>query len=478
MSVISRRSLDESGVQAPDRPDGLAVVALILTAASCTAVGLLGVSPLILVSILTWSALLLFALPLSWLPSLALALFAMLPTGYLLVLEESTRLYLSPSTAVMCIWSVRCLCGPPGRRVRHRMIAALAAAFVGLSALSILGSFSVNQSVAWTANVAVLVAAPIVLAHRAPLRTGANLRRTLEALGVALGALAIVEKVAGVHVLGDLIPYGDLDITVTWLTDRATTLLGHPLMNATFFAVVTSTVIMRLLAEPRLSTAFIALVPGAGLLLSVSRAGVAAAVGAMVVGFLFEMTQRRVSLGARVMGLGAIAVTSAVLALSPLLAERGREGTVSTEVRYKVVDLALRIVESDRYQGSGAGTSNGRAVAAGSPFPIENSYLCILISLGIAGTLITLALLVASIVAAFRAGAIAAATGMVCFCIVCGAWPVWDNRPVVWTLFGALVLMAFAQPDTGMDPLPDAERPTVGRDLGDTPAERAGRGRS
>lgn len=436
----------------PSRPktsSAISVVWLCLTLAAIVAAFLTDFSKVSLVPVAVATGALLLVLPLHCLPPIALAAFAMLPIGFLSDVEQSFRLYVSPSFVVMTVWAIRSS-GLARERRPEGLAQWVTIAAVIFAALTIPFSVSSVQSVAWVANIAVFVLFPLLLAGRAHSESLARLLTlTWSTLGVVLGCMALLEKMLSYHVLGDLIPYARLDIQVTWLTDRATTLLGHPLMNATFFAVATTIAGVRLLQRPSPRTAFVVTATTIGLFLTVSRSGVIATVGALALGLLITLIQGRVSIGAKLLGLGAVIVTSGVLALSPLLADRGVEGAASTAVRFKVVDLAIRLAEEDGYLGSGAGTSNGRAVMAGARFPIENSFLCLLISVGVIGLLLMVAAIAAIVFAALRQASIPEASGMLCFSIICGAWPVWDNRPVAWMIFTSLILMALTNAGIG-----------------------------
>ncbi|MGU3584910.1 O-antigen ligase family protein [Rhodococcus sp. C26F] len=416
----------------------IGVVAALLAGFATAAPSYLAVFGLLILLIL------IALLPQRILPSLALIVFALVPVAYMGYVPFMVGRYITPSLVIILIWLLRV---PRGISTRQfvgvwKFISALLVAWLLYSSYSGIDS---ARSYAWSFVFCVLFIGVGLVASRVDVETVKLLIRTWLWLAVGLGSLAIVEGLAGFSIFRGIYASGG-GFEDRWSVNRITTLLGHPLMNGTFFATAGSfALLMALRRRDRLAWAAAAF-SALAVLFSVSRSATIALIVGVAVGVLlvlFTKTRRR---GVKVSAISAVVVGTVGLVSSPLLRERSasEEGSSSAEYRADVTTIALEISEKDGYMGSGPGTSNLRVVAEGYYLPIENSFLGLLTSLGIPGLLLVIGLLACALLVAVRRRRFEVAAGWMAYVVAVAAWPVWENNPGSFLIGSILIILSFA----------------------------------
>ncbi|MDJ0467285.1 O-antigen ligase family protein [Rhodococcoides fascians] len=405
----------------------------------------------------------LFAVPRHILPALALTAFAVLPIGYLSQVPFAVGRYVTPSVVILVVWVFRSVGrkSGPQRMPVWTLLSVLSLTWFIYSALT---SIDPLKSAMWLASFAVLVVFVGRLGFAAESETAPVLVRTWLWLGVGLGLLGLVEGISGSSLLSSVLVAADGGFEDRWSVHRITTLLGHPLMNGTFFAV-TATLAAFVAFQTRSRLAITsALLSSASVAFTVSRSATLALVVGVAAGIILLLANREQSFGKKVIVSTLVVIGAVALLSSPLLTERSdsAEGAASSQYRATVVDTALGLAEEDNYMGSGVGTSNIRSVDAGSQFTIENSYLGLLTSAGIPGVLFVSALLLTAIYTAVRRSRVPVAAALVAYGVVAAGWPMWENVPGAFVIESALLLLAFA-PEPAKIKEPGTPRPLAVR---------------
>jgi hypothetical protein len=396
-------------------------------------------------------AMLLFTVSVDLLPSIALGCFVLLPVGYIAAVPVVLGRYLTPAVIVLAVWSLRSRLEIGPRAPRAKRLGAVGFFFVitGVCLLyKTVSSINHQRSVLWDLSIVAGFLLPVLNAGLVTDRARGLMWRTWMWLGVIIGVMAIGEGLSGHTLLGSL--YSDADDTGAgvvqhWSVVRATTTLGHPLMNGTFLAVTATIAVADLMRSRNTKLAGVCAASAVGgLVCTVSRSADGALAAGLAVVLAFLSANRAVRDSRKIASWIAAAGVGYFVLTSPLLAERdaSSEGIASAQYRSTVLQVAKSIASSDSWLGSGAGNSGKRAVLAGYQLPIENSYLALLVSVGIAG-LAALAITVFVLAArCLRAGEVAAGAGMVSFAVAAYAWPVLDSNPSIFFMLGALALLA------------------------------------
>jgi O-antigen ligase len=352
----------------------------------------------------------LFVVPLNWLPVAALWLVLFVPVEALPVPQLIAA---APLAAVpLLVWLVRVPAGPiPGRLVA--VSAGLTLAWTVLAA-----ALSTYHHL-----YAVLAATPLLLIAAGVLRS-ASLPdpRTLRSpmiTAVALLALAAVAEKYVFHanpIYGPLYESAPFPLTQGWSTYRATTTIGHPLVNGTIFAAVLVLAVDDLLTR-RARTLWallrILMLLG-GLAAVVSRGSViAAAVGVALLLILRSGNRAHVP---RVAAVSVVLIGGAVLISSAVLARSGTvEGQTSLNARSSLYDDTVAALRGREFFGVGPGMAEQHRVdhrLAGvyqllgtrsasykgeRRTSLENAYAEIVVGVGLPGLVFFVVMLLAAI---------------------------------------------------------------------------------
>jgi len=392
----------------------------------------------------------LLVLPRAWLPALALALAALVPVTWLPV--PRALVTLSPAVAVLGAWCLRLAADAaplrwrrptPGTRAAGVAAAGLAAWLVA----SLLLTRFPGTAVAWTAGFAVLALLPAALA---PFEPGAArpVAATWTALATVLGVYAAVEAwvlrdnpLLGWAYRSAPAPDG---FDQVWSVYRATTTLGHPLVNATFFAVTLPLAVDRALRHRRpLDLAAVA-AAGAGLLATGSRGALVA--GAVAATVTCALAVRDADARRWAPAVLALVAAGVVVGGASLLARTAStEGQTSLTYRIEVLGDALAVAGDHAVFGVGpgaAGVVKGEAERGVAAFPYENAWVEMVVATGVPGALLLAALCALAARRAAREGRAGVAGAIIAYAVTAATFNLLEGHRPAHVLLGALLVAA------------------------------------
>lgn len=272
----------------------------------------------------------------------------------------------------------------------------------------------------------------------------------LTAAATVLAGFAIIES----FVLGSNPLLGSLYSAATNWGDeqtpihRATTLIGHPLMNGTVFAVVSVIVVSRVLSARRgvrRADVVQLLVLVGGIAATQTRTGALAALVGLLLAVAFSAQP-----GNRIRRFSFVGV-AALLAVffSLALAERNNAGLdLTVGHRASVPAAALASISGHEVFGVGPRMSaQWRADNrfTGSSVSLENGYAQLFVSIGPVGMLIFLAnLLIAVGFGLARAPSRAAAAGLATFTVAVAGFNSLESAPRLFVLLAVLMAAIYA----------------------------------
>lgn len=391
----------------------------------------------------------LWRLPLHWLPGLAIALFVLVPLDYMPIVNPIFGRYISPALLVLAFWMIRTASQAP--RINRGLLTPwgwLSLGLIGLGLASSGWSLDPQRSILWVLTAGTVFVGFAWMGRRADSRTLGAVTSTWLWLGLVVGTMAVVEGATHTSFLATFYASEDsssIGFSQLWSTFRVTTTLGHPLMNATFLATTSAFALIHAARVPCKLAVLAGTVCGIGAVLTVSRSAVGALAVGLCLGILTMLGAKTISFGRKVFwGLTAILGAFAVVT-SPVIQARSAsaEGEGSSGLRSVLLDIAINVAVKDGLVGSGAGTSADRSVLEGLYLPFENSYAGILVSLGIAGLILFILLIVGVLVAAIAHGNFAVAAGLTAFAIQIAAYPLVDNVPIGLIILGMLSYLGF-----------------------------------
>jgi len=440
-------------------PPGLVVAGWIAVAVACGALAV--VAPLVLVGLggLLLALVVLLRLPREVLPSLALAVYALVPLHNLPVPDTVSTL--SPSLGICLVWVFRLrrdgLVCPGVRDGRLLAVGALLAG--GLLAASALHGHELKTGVGWS----VAFGLNVLLVAGALRREGQRTRELVVATWVALAGVLGVYGVLEAFVLhtnpfSDLIVrLGGTDIPQVWSTYRATTTLGHPLENAGFFALGAVLALARAVRTGSRWYALAVVSCLAGLAATASRgASVAALLGVVWV----LAAERRRAPRARVVAVAAtLALAVAAAGVVQLTRSGSLEADRSTQYRTATLHSGLGSVHDHPWLGVGPGASAVvKAEQGGSlgDLSYENGWLETAISDGLPFLLILVAMFAAGLWVAWRRVHVAAGAALAVAVIVIASSDVLEGNRVGLLRFGVLLGLAWT-PAAAPRPEPRSE---------------------
>jgi O-antigen ligase len=399
--------------------------------------------------------------PARLMPVLAVWLFVLVPVGYLGV--PKTLTYVTPAMAVLAIWLVRDDATSADRRVPAVMwLAGLLAIWIGVCTLT---SVDERQSLHWGISFCFFLLAFPLAALRRP-ESMRSMRIAFMAAGAALGAYGIVE----VLVLQDNPLFGNAYASApvagfqqytVWATYRATTTLGHPLLNSTFF-VISAALCFGWWIKDRSSVAAAAgVLATGGVLLTGSRSGLVALACAVCVAtgvaIYSRATRSRGLAAAGVILLLAVAA-GGTLASTALTRQHSNEGASSSDARVTLVHQATALVRERPILGFGPGAL-GAASLLYSDNPsgnYENSYLETAQGIGVPGLLLLLGVYGLLAATAIRRRDVGLAGASVGYFVSQGAFNLIEGYKNAHFLLGALLAMAVVHWNSSAEPIPDA----------------------
>ena len=397
-------------------------------------------------------ALLSFVLPLRFLLPATLLAVVLLPLDQV---GDPTWLRHVPIAAIPL--GALLLRAPIVRPLPH-LRALVAVALAGWLALSFVlmpaAGDGVVRSAAWTVVVVTCVSLVAATPRRLPGRDASELAAI--AIVTALAVLAVVEaRVLHANPLfGELYTSGDSPILQKWGAYRATTSLGHPLVNGVVFASGLTLAAGRALSDERLRVPLgvAAACMALGVLATQSRTALAAAAFGLAL-LLFS----RQSGGGRVrlakIGLAAVMVIGGVVAIQATAARLG-----TTEAERSASDrLALPglVADAMRLTGStGAGPAQGADLvtredlqSATKSQRLESGLAEWLVGTGWVGAALFYGLIALVVLAALRSPPHAAAgAALAAFAVATSGFNAFEPHAKLLVFLGFLVVLATARP--------------------------------
>lgn len=446
MSAVPARSSRGLWVLAAVLLAGVAV-AVMLPSMSASAARYLVIVPL-------GAALLfaLFRLPAHVLPALAFVLYAvgaaqLIPSG----------LPVGTPSVLLLVWMVRRAAGALGttRASRARVLAPadrLPAERAGMAVptLSVLllvwllllielGDLGGN-STGWLLNFVPVVLAPLLVRDLS--REAAVLERSWIVLATILGIYALIEFNVRANFLYWAVGF---ESSQHWSVYRPEGPFGHPLLFGTFLAVGALLAFGKWLEGHRGANLVAASVAVAGVVVTSSRGSLIAVVAGILVVVAVVVARPGRSRRGRAWGLVLLlAAAAAVLIPATPLLDRwmSDEADGSSTARSQGFEVAMSLAERSSYLGTGAGTSSLASTLAGSTLPIELSPLQALVSLGVPGVALLLAIIFVGISRALAARHIAAVGGLTAFLVAISGYNYFDDRRSALILFGMILVIA------------------------------------
>jgi hypothetical protein len=277
------------------------------------------------------------------------------------------------------------------------------------------------------------------------------IKRIWATAGVAVGLYASVETfiLKRNPIWGGFYETAHIPLVQKWSVYRATTGLGHPLVNGTFLAVAVVLLADRAISRLSFRTAVGLVFASAGLVATASRSGLYAGLIGIVIliaSAFLRGGRRRTNLLKTLPALAlALLATTFVIANSA-----SRSGTAESEssARYRdfVVVNAVTLAKQHAILGFGPGESHSAQEQFGvyKALPIENTYGELLVSLGFPG-LILFGLFVLLITGeALIRGDVGAGAALVALGVSVSGYNALEGQPQVHVLWGLLLFAGTA----------------------------------
>jgi polysaccharide biosynthesis protein PslJ len=339
-------------------------------------------------------ATLLFA-PVAFLPLLAFSTFCLIPVNDL-PLPEVFRAA-SFGVVVLGVWLLR---RGPRQRARASAFTRYSAYLLVLCLLmTSIFTISLSRSIVWSVAFIASVLLPIFAGGFSD-RESRLIITGLITLATGLSCFAILEYAIRENPLfGHLYSEAPYPLIQHWSTYRVTTTLGHPLNNALVFAAAAAAAFAAYLETKRARLLVAFALTLVGLFLTGSRGALYLTPVVIVVVMTVYVRSHRLQLHGfgRLLLLVAAGAGIAGALYTQTVGARAETGEArsSTNVRYEDVRVAIDRAKQLDFLGSGPGTSNSaRAENAesisNSSLVIENSYLQLLVSIGIPGVVLVI----------------------------------------------------------------------------------------
>ncbi|WP_448642074.1 O-antigen ligase family protein [Geodermatophilus sp. URMC 63] len=436
---------------------GLAVlVSLLFAGGSSYAVVLLGALLL---------ALCVAVVPVEWAPSLALAGTVLIPVEYAPVPQEVASLtpfvLLFAKPVFVTFWQRRWQPGLTPAVVASVLLAGVLAAMVPFSP-------DPDYGRRWVVAFVLGVTVPVLWACRGG-RTR-RLRATFEVLAGVLGGYAVVETTVGSNfLLGSFFAGSPLALGDAWSTYRATTTLGHPLVNAAFLACGAALSLGSYLDRGDRARLGLAVAAAVGVAATASRSGIAAMACALLVTLLLSALDRAARVRAfMVTAVGTLTVLflGATLLGAVISRSASTEGAESSAWREQLWRGGRLLAETRPWFGHGPGSlsSLSQQMGLGPTGNFENSWLDVLLMSGLVGVVLMACLFAAAGARALRHRDPGGVGAVLALAITAGAFNLWAGHPTLLLLTGTVLAIALspAREDRSPDrPVRSATRASV-----------------
>jgi len=394
----------------------------------------------------------LLILPLRWMPVAAFLSCVLIPVNQLPV--PSIARVATPPVVVGVAWVVR-FAFSWGSTPHRRVSAGATLIAVALAAWTLISLARTPRAsaVAWTLSFTLLVLFPVIVSRYGQIDR-VLLKRVWIVTGACLGCLALAEAFL-LHrnpVFGSV--FTNSRALGHWSTYRATTTLGHPLLNGAFFASGLILAVGQWAETRKRCDLAAAAAVGGGLLATGSRGGLLAAIVGIA---LYALLPRLPGVApAKTKRAAAFLVGAgvAVLALHTAAGVRSQEseGRVSAAYRLEVIHDAPSLFRRHLILGAGPGQAATEKASAetayalkfGPPRPVtyENGWIELLVGLGAPGLGLALLLAGYAVVSATRAGRFTEASAVVTYLVVAGTFNLFEGHRPAHIFLGLLLALA------------------------------------
>jgi O-antigen ligase len=293
---------------------------------------------------------------------------------------------------------------------------------------------------------AVMIMPPFVTDARA---TAPPIVRVISISGFIISVFGIIEYVTKLNPLVDFYAAARNPLIQKWGDYRIFTLLGHPLVNALFLALVATVALALFLRLRHVPSLFLLVISSVSLVFTQSRTGIAAmAVGMSMVllGSPKGETRRRALLAS---GLIIVAIIAFFQIDNPLMQRNGSaEGQGSSELRFAYLEVLPDLMDASSLWGTGPGLSDSALRDVGgfaASFPIESSVVQWLMSFGVTGFVLFLAIFAAIVVVSWRRSSILGPSLFMAYCVAAAGFNVFEGYPCLIVVPGVLLVMSIAE---------------------------------
>ncbi len=381
-------------------------------------------------------------LPREWLPAASLLVFALAPKRLL----PDALGDIHPASILLFVWVIRTQFNGQRREQSRGNRITIVLGYVAFFWTLVSSAFSIDivNSLVW---VGVFVATVIfVIGNGLTEKENKLLTQTWLVAGSVLGSYAVVEAVLKRNPL-----YGPIysvfgDDGQHWETYRSTATLGHPLFAGMFLTVAAAMAVSRLIDGFKLIRVLAVIACVGGMIATLSRGAILALAIATLFGFAVAVSRnarRRLTI---VLSFSALALVGvAFVSASPDILGRfsSDEATGSLDQRVRTIGIVVDAL--GRAVATGAGPGNA-ALSLGDQILslryIENSFLQILLGLGVIGLILVLALLLSAFVQSWRRGDTLGVMQLVSFVVAIAGYNALDDQRVTITLLGLVLAMS------------------------------------
>lgn len=381
-------------------------------------------------------------LPTDWLPAASLLVFALAPKRLL----PDALGDIHPASILVLVWVVRRLLSGEsrGQSSGNRRTFVLGIIALAWMVVSTAFSIDVGNSLVWMGVFVCTVICVIGLGLTE--REASLLTKCWLVAGSLLGLYAVVEAALRRNPI-----YGPIynlfgDDGQHWETYRSTATLGHPLFAGMFLAVAASMAVSRLIEGFKVSRLFAAVACIAGMLATLSRGAILALAIATLFGFALAVSRnarRRLTVVLSFTGLAIVGF--AFVSLSPSIMDRfsSDEATGSLDQRVRTIGIVAEALQGAVATGGGPGNA---ALSLGDQILslryIENSFLQILLGVGIIGLLLVLAFVASAFAQSWKRGDTLGVMQIVAFIVAIAGYNALDDQRVTITLLGLVLALS------------------------------------
>lgn len=377
--------------------------------------------------------------PTVWWPASALTLLLLVPFAY--APKNSLFEYLVPGTIIMTGYVLVNL----GRKLpwlRHgfAIIAGLLAIYFVLQ-IPFGGSDNNLRKLIWILLVLGTILLPFLVTSE-PASFRPIICMVLVS-GAIIATYGIAEFLSKFNILTDFFARSPIPLAQKWGSYRIFTIVGHPLVNATFLATAGSAALAVFLKWNHKLSLFVFALTSVSLIFTQSRTGLVAllvGIAVSIFGSLRGGSTRRVYAVACVLAFAALVFFTVD---NPLVQRNSStEGQGSSELRLTYIDNLSELLRAATLWGTGPGLSDSALQKAGgyaAGFPIESSLIQIIIGFGIVGASLFICIILGVLILSFRRGAVIGPSMLVAYWVAASGFNLLEAFPTLIAIPGVIL---------------------------------------